>query len=166
MADWCRVDLLKEDGTPYPLIITHVDPEKVAWAYQLSEMTPYDPDAPTGTAAVLRNKISEFLPHIPDEFLVAAAKDEQELALIRSIGLSSSITVPLVVQDKGVGRYYAGNNRDETALHANRSGYGRGISQPRLPCHGERSHLPASARVQCEPGGDGARAHRGPDKNH
>ncbi|HLX41331.1 MAG TPA: PAS domain-containing protein, partial [Ktedonobacteraceae bacterium] len=43
VADWCRIDLLKEDGLsylPYPLVITHVDPEKVAWAYQLNEMTP------------------------------------------------------------------------------------------------------------------------------
>ncbi len=103
VADWCRIDLLKEDGTPYPLVITHVDPEKVKWAYQLGEMTPYDPDAPTGTAAVLRNKTSEFMAHIPDELLVASAKDEQELALIRSIGLSSFITVPLVVQDQAVG---------------------------------------------------------------
>lgn len=103
VADWCRIDLLKEDGTPYPLVITHVDPEKVAWAYQLNEMTPYDPDAPTGTAAVLRNKVSEFMPHLSDELLVAAAKDEQELALIRSIGFSSYIVVPLVVQDRGVG---------------------------------------------------------------
>lgn len=103
VADWCRIDLLREDGTLYPLVITHVDPEKVAWAYELNEKTPYDPDAPTGTAAVLRNKKSEFYPDIPDEMLVAAAKDEEELALSRSIGLSSAITVPIVVQDKGVG---------------------------------------------------------------
>ncbi len=103
IADWCRVDLLREDGTLYPLVITHIDPEKVAWAYALNEKTSYDPDAPTGTAAVLRNKKAEFLPDIPDEMLVAVAKDEEELALIRSIGFSSVITVPIVVQGKGVG---------------------------------------------------------------
>src|SRR5579863_921792 len=106
VADWCRIDLLKEDGLsylPYPLVITHVDPEKVAWAYQLNEMTPYDPDAPAGLPAVLRNRTSEFMADIPDELLVASARDEQELALIRSIGFSSYIVVPLVVQDRGVG---------------------------------------------------------------
>src|SRR5579863_7194260 len=103
VADWCRIDLLKEDGKPYPLVITHVDPEKVAWAYQLNEMTPYDPDAPAGLPAVLRNRTSEFMADIPDELLVASARDEQELALIRSIGFSSYIVVPLVVQDRGVG---------------------------------------------------------------
>lgn len=103
IADWCRVDLLNEDGTAEPLIITHVDPEKTAWAYELNEKTPYDPDAPGGVPAVLRNKRSEFFPDISDELLVASAKDEEELALMRSIGFSSAITVPLVVQDQGIG---------------------------------------------------------------
>lgn len=103
VADWCRVDLLREDGTLYPLAIVHVDPEKVAWAYQLGKMTPYDPDAPTGVAAVIRMRKAEFFSNIPDALLVAAAKDEQELALMRSIGLSSAITVPLVVQEQGRG---------------------------------------------------------------
>lgn len=103
VADWCRIDMLHKDGMPYPLVITHVDPEKVEWAYQLNEMTPYDPDAPVGLPAVLRNRTAEFIADISDELLVAAAKDEQELALIRSIGFSSYIVVPLVVQDRGVG---------------------------------------------------------------
>lgn len=103
VADWCRIDLLGEDGKVSPLIITHVDPEKVAWAYELSEKTPYDPDAPNGVPAVMRNKTSEFFPHISDDLLIASARDEQELALARSIGLSSIITVPIVVQEQGVG---------------------------------------------------------------
>lgn len=103
VADWCRIDMLREDGTVSPLVITHVDPEKVAWAYELNASTPYDPDAPTGVPAVLRTKKSEFFPHIPDELLVAAAKDEHELELSRSIGLSSAITVPIVVQERGIG---------------------------------------------------------------
>ncbi len=103
VADWCRIDLLGEDGTAYPLIITHVDPEKVAWAYELSTKTPYDPDAPSGVPAVIRKRKSEFYPFIPDELLVAASKGEQELELARSIGLSSAITVPIVVQERGVG---------------------------------------------------------------
>ncbi len=103
IADWCRVDLMRDDGIVYPHIITHVDPEKVAWAYQLNEKTPYDPDAPTGVAAVLRNKQAEFHPFIPDELLVAVAKDEEELALVRSLGFSSVITVPLVVQEQAIG---------------------------------------------------------------
>lgn len=103
VADWCRVDMLKHDRTVDTLVITHVDPEKVAWAYELNQKTPYDPEAPTGVPAVLRTKKAEFYPHIPDELLVAAAKDEEELALVRAIGLSSIITVPLVVQERALG---------------------------------------------------------------
>ena len=103
VADWCRVDLLTENGTLAPLIITHIDPEKVAWAYALSQKTPFDPDAATGVAAVLREKKSEFMADIPDALLVASARDEEALTLARSIGLSSAITVPIVVQEHGVG---------------------------------------------------------------
>ncbi|HLH61851.1 MAG TPA: ATP-binding protein [Ktedonobacteraceae bacterium] len=103
IADWCRIDLFREDGKLYPLVIAHVDPGKVAWAYELSAKVPYDPDAPGGVAAVIRTRKSEFFPFIPDEMLVAAAKDEQELEMVRSIGFSSVITVPIVVQERGVG---------------------------------------------------------------
>ncbi len=103
VADWCRIDLLDSDGIARPLVITHVDPEKVAWAYELDKNIPYNPDALTGTPAVLRNKQSEFYPSIPDELLVASARDEHELEMTRSIGFSSVISVPIVVQERGVG---------------------------------------------------------------
>ncbi len=103
VADWSRIDLLKDDRSVETLVITHVDPEKVAWAHELNQRTPYDPDASTGVPAVLRTKQAEFYPYIPDEMLVAAAKDEEELALSRAIGLSSIIIVPLVVQERALG---------------------------------------------------------------
>jgi PAS domain S-box-containing protein len=103
IADWCRVDLLREDGTPYPHVITHVDPTKVAWAYRLNQQASYNPDAPAGLAAVLRNKRAEFYPFISDELLTAAARNEQELALLRGLGFSSVIIVPLVVQGESIG---------------------------------------------------------------
>ncbi len=103
VADWCRIDLRDANGVVSPLAIAHVDPEKVAWAYELNERTPYDPEAPTGIAAVIRTKQSEFYPDITDEMLVATAKDEHELELSRSIGFSSAIIVPIVVQEQGVG---------------------------------------------------------------
>lgn len=103
IADWCRVDLLREDGTPYPHVITHVDPTKVAWAYRLNQQASYNPDAPVGLAAVLRNKRAEFYPFISDELLAAAARNEEELALLRSFSFSSVIIVPLVVQGESIG---------------------------------------------------------------
>lgn len=103
IADWCAVDMLAEDGAIEQLAVAHVDPDKVQWARELNKANPPDPHAPTGVPNVLRTGRSEFYPLITDEMLVAAAKNEEELALIRRIGFSSAMTVPLRIQDRAIG---------------------------------------------------------------
>lgn len=103
IADWCRVDMLTDAGAVEMLAVAHVDPEKVQWAKELNEATPIDMDAPTGLPNVLRTGQSEFYPEIPEEMLVAAAKNEEELALIRRIGFSAAMVVPLLVQGSAIG---------------------------------------------------------------
>ena len=44
-----------------------------------------------------------YFPEIPDELLVAAAVDEEHLALIRSIGMRSALVVPLAVRGRKLG---------------------------------------------------------------
>jgi signal transduction histidine kinase len=103
IADWCTVDMLTEDGGIEQLAVAHVDPEKAQWARELNKANPPDPNAPTGVPNVLRTGQSEFYPVITDEMLVAAAKNEEELALIRRIGFSSAMTVPLRIQERAIG---------------------------------------------------------------
>jgi signal transduction histidine kinase len=103
IADWCTVDMLAEDGSIEQLAIAHVDPEKVQWARELNAANPPDPNAPTGVPNVLRTGRSEYYPVITDEMLVAAAKNAEELALIRRIGFSSAMTVPLRIQERAIG---------------------------------------------------------------
>ena len=103
IADWCSVDMLADDGTIEQLAVAHVDPDKAQWARELNAANPPDPDAPTGVPNVLRTGRSEFYPAITDEMLVAAAKNEEELALIRRIGFSSAMTVPLRIRERAIG---------------------------------------------------------------
>jgi signal transduction histidine kinase len=103
IADWCAVDMLSESGAIERLAVAHVDPEKVAWAIELNKTRPPDPDAPTGLPQVLRSGKSEFYPVITDEMLVAAARSEEDLALVRRVGFSSAMIVPLCVQDRAIG---------------------------------------------------------------
>lgn len=103
IADWCAVDILSETGAIEQLAVAHVDPEKVAWARALREANPPDPNAPTGVPNVLRTGRSEFIPIITEEMILAAVKDEEELALVRKIGFSSVMIVPLRVQDRTIG---------------------------------------------------------------
>jgi len=96
LADWCAVDIREEDGSIKRLAVTHVDPSKVEWAHELQKRYPPDRDAPRGVPQVLRTGLSEIYPEITDEMLALAAKDEEHLQILRSLGFSSAMLVPLV----------------------------------------------------------------------
>ncbi len=107
LSDWCSVHLLDEYAVPQQLALAHVDPAKVEWALNLQQELerryPYDPTAPTGLPRVLRTGQSELYPDITDEMLVAAAQDEEQLQLLREIGYSSAMIVPLKTRDQVIG---------------------------------------------------------------
>ncbi|MDT7690074.1 MAG: hypothetical protein QOE46_2833 [Acidobacteriota bacterium] len=103
VADWCGVDIVGEDGEVRRLAVAHVDPAKVAWAHELAERYPYDPDALNGLPAVLRTGKSELYEEIPDELLVAAAKDEEHLRVLRALGFSAVMIVPLSAHGRTFG---------------------------------------------------------------
>jgi PAS domain S-box-containing protein len=103
LADWCTVDVLEEDGTLKRLAVTHVDPKKVEWAYELQERYPPDMNAERGVPQVLRTGKSELYPEIADEMLAAAAVDEEHLKIMREIGFTSAIIAPLVAQGRTLG---------------------------------------------------------------
>jgi GAF domain-containing protein len=102
LADWCAVDVV-QDGVPVTLAVAHVDPAQVAWAWQLQERYPPDPNAATGAANVVRTGLSEIYPEITDEMLVAGARDEDHLRLSRSLNLRSAMVVPLSARGRTLG---------------------------------------------------------------
>jgi PAS domain S-box-containing protein len=104
LADWFGIDLLTEDGGLERAAAAHVDPEKVKWALEMRRNYPTDLNAPTGVARVIRTGQPEFVPSITDDMLVAAARDDEHLRLLRVIGMNSVIIVPLrsVSQTLGV----------------------------------------------------------------
>ncbi|WP_300008611.1 SpoIIE family protein phosphatase [Pseudonocardia sp.] len=101
-ADWCAVHLVG-DGRVDRVAVAHSDPAKVAFVARLEQRYPPDPDAPTGAIAVARTGEPVFLPDIPDDLLVAAARDDEHLELIRSIGMRSGLVVPLLVRGRSLG---------------------------------------------------------------
>lgn len=103
IADWCSVYVVDESGVPRLLAVAHVDPEKVALAHELNERYPFDPDAPTGVARVLRTSEPELIPYIPDELLVSTIHDAELLHTLRTLGLVSAMTVPLIARERVLG---------------------------------------------------------------
>lgn len=102
LADWCAIDMVDEGGVRR-LALAHVDPKKTKWANELQARYPPDLDARTGVAKVLRTGRAELVPEISDELLVAAARDEDHLALLRELGLASYMCVPFVAHDRVLG---------------------------------------------------------------
>ncbi|MBV9097552.1 MAG: SpoIIE family protein phosphatase [Frankiaceae bacterium] len=94
LADWCVIQVL-DGGELTNVGLAHFDPAKVAWAEQNSGRYPTDMDAPTGAPNVIRTGQSELYAEIPEELLEAAAVDEEHLELLRALGMSSALVVPL-----------------------------------------------------------------------
>lgn len=103
LADWCSIDLLTEGGALERAAVAHVDPEKVALAWDLGRRLPPRPDDPHGAFAVIRARRAERIEEIPDALLAAAIPDPEILAIARSLGLRSSMCVPLVARDRTLG---------------------------------------------------------------
>jgi GAF domain-containing protein len=103
LADWCAIDLVTEEGGFERLAVAHVDPTKVALAQQLWQRLPPRPEAPHGLYAVVRTRRAELFEDIPDEMLVASIPDPEILAIYRSLGLRSSMCVPLIARDHVLG---------------------------------------------------------------
>ncbi len=103
LADWCAVELPDERGELQQVALAHVDPEKIEQARAIRERYPPDPDAPTGSPAVLRTGRSMLVREVPDELLVEAAKDEQHLHDIRALGIRSGMSVPMITGGRVLG---------------------------------------------------------------
>jgi PAS domain S-box-containing protein len=103
LADWCSIQLLDEAGALRQLAVAHADPAKVAWADALNARYPADPESRTGAHEVVRTGQPLLFPEIPDALLVAAAKDEEHLRILRAIGFASALTVPLVARGHVIG---------------------------------------------------------------
>jgi signal transduction histidine kinase/CheY-like chemotaxis protein len=103
MADWASIDMLNPDGTFRRVGVAHVDPAKAALGWELSRRHPPSSADPTGPGNVVRTGRPEVVEDISDELLVHAVRDADILRITRSLGLVSSMCVPLKVGGRAVG---------------------------------------------------------------
>jgi PAS domain S-box-containing protein len=104
LADWCTIDMLREDGSIELAAVAHVDPRKVELAHDLRRRYPPDPNAESGMPSVLRTGRSFLMERIPPELLERAKQQNPELAeLVDELELRSIITVPIAVGDRVLG---------------------------------------------------------------
>ena len=103
LSDWCAIDLLNQDGSLVRHAVAHVDPTKVALAWDLWKRVPPQRDDPSGAHAVMRDRKPSVQREDPEPLLAAAIQDQEILALFRQLRLRSWVLAPLVARDRVLG---------------------------------------------------------------
>jgi PAS domain S-box-containing protein len=102
-ADWCAVDMAEENGCLRRLALCHADPGKVQLAFDLERRYPPRQPSEQGAQRVLKTGQPEMTPEIPDALIEQVAHDAEHLAAIRTLGLRSYISVPLIGGGRTIG---------------------------------------------------------------
>jgi serine phosphatase RsbU (regulator of sigma subunit)/PAS domain-containing protein len=95
IADWCAVHMLDESGTVRLVAVAHSDPRREEFAWEIERRFPASADDAHGAAAVIRTGQGHAQSTVTDDQLVAAAVDEGHLEVLRGLGISSTVTMPL-----------------------------------------------------------------------
>jgi PAS domain S-box-containing protein len=96
IADWCAVDVVQEDAEIAQLAVAHVDSAKVKLASEIRRRYE-NPSAPYSVPYVIRTGTPALIPEVSDAMIVAAAQGDQErIAMVKSLGLTSYLCVPMM----------------------------------------------------------------------
>jgi PAS domain S-box-containing protein len=103
LSDWCFVFVAREDGTIRQVAAAHVDPERQRAAWELLFRYPLDPSRPEGPAKVIRTGQADLQPRVTDDLLGVLAADEENMRLLRRLGIVSAMVVPLAARERTLG---------------------------------------------------------------
>ena len=103
MADWCAVDLLKADGRLERVALAHADPTLHDQALELSRRYPGAADTPGGAHEVMRSGEPSLFTEVSDELLQSLTSCEEQLRLLRALGVRSTIVVPMATRHRTLG---------------------------------------------------------------
>jgi PAS domain S-box-containing protein len=103
LADWCVVHIQDPKAGLRQLVVQHQDPKLIRWARELERRYPADLDSPHGIGRVFKTGDPLIYPTVTDEMLVLMARDPRHLEMLRKVGFTSAMVVPLVSRDRVLG---------------------------------------------------------------
>jgi PAS domain S-box-containing protein len=103
IADWCAVDLVGEGGEIERVAVHNADPSRIALAERLSDSYQPSLDEPAGVPEVIRSGCARIYTDIQPAALAAYAQDAEHLQLLRAIGATAVIIVPMAGTTKTIG---------------------------------------------------------------
>jgi PAS domain S-box-containing protein len=102
LADICLIDIADEDGQMRRMAAWHADPAKRALAEELRTRFPPDPGGDHPTMAVMRSGRSMWSAEMSDEFMRKTSRNERHYSILKQLGFTSYMTVPLRVPNQQV----------------------------------------------------------------
>lgn len=97
LADLCLIDVNEERGGIVRMASVHADPERRELAARLRDYPPDPAGAHPGVEAI-RHGRSSWSETMTDEFLAATTRDPEHLRILRALGFTSYMAVPLVAK--------------------------------------------------------------------
>ena len=103
LADHCVIDLTDEQGAIRRVEVTCADLRQTSLARRLKKYAPdlNNPEVPA-TKAIRTGKLA-FYPEITDNLIVAAARNDEHLGILRSLGSTSLAVAPLIARGRTLG---------------------------------------------------------------
>jgi PAS domain S-box-containing protein len=95
LGDGCTLDVVESDGTLRRLAVAFEDPVRAELTWELGRRYPHRLDAPCGPGAVIRTGHTATFTLLSDEALARYTADGQHQELIRKLGITSALMVPL-----------------------------------------------------------------------
>jgi len=97
IADWFSVDVFG-DGEIEQIAVAHKDPAKVRQAKRLRKKFPPQKHDNSLINQIIKTQKTQFVPHVTDELLKQNIKDNAHKKLLKSLGITSVVAIPLKVQ--------------------------------------------------------------------
>lgn len=114
MADWAVVILIDEAGTVEHIASAHRDPEKEPLTHQLHGQQLRHASGAALLWQTVQTGEALLVPEVTDEMMASTARNEEHLALLRALGLTSLLYAPLLGRGRVLGAialFMAGSGR-------------------------------------------------------
>ncbi|MGH7664376.1 MAG: ATP-binding protein [Gemmatimonadaceae bacterium] len=116
---WCIVDLIGEDGAPKRMGVIRADPAKQAIADELRNHWQPLPDEQFGVSIALRSQQPTMTVDGADAVRAGGHQSQECLRLLRSMGVGSLLTVPLISRGALLGAITFVSNPDDPPFNDN-----------------------------------------------
>ena len=133
IADWCRVDILDDDGVLQRAVAHHADPARSAYGWELVNRLRAPPETVGSMAWAVREGRSH-LAHFDPPVAYDAERDRDLLTFASAIGMKAYYVVPLIARGRTLG-----------AMAALQAESGRGFSASDCATIDELAHRAALA---------------------